>query len=311
MTDTRFTPIKIILSLIICNLAIVIAYPLTDTPFSGDNLLPRWIAVLLGMLGVFAIYSLSAENTAWRISRREALVAVVGAALYAGLLWTSNDASIFVPSASQVAIRPAIAIPVLVGAIFGPVAGFFTGLVGNVAGDVLSQYGVSPQWDMANGLIGLVAGMALLIPVQRRQRTTLTVIAATAVSAVIVTLLFMFNQSTPNQFLSGNEPLAVSAVLGMTPVIGVALLVGAYLAVIVANRDAAVAVAWGGLGNLVGIGFAALADVFVDNYTIPQAFVGEFIPAAGPNMIALAILVPLCILGYAWIVRRSASPQPA
>ncbi|MFQ5612488.1 MAG: ECF transporter S component [Anaerolineae bacterium] len=50
---------------------------------------------------------------------------------------------------------------------------------------------------------------------------------------------------------------------------------------------------WGTLGVIVGIGFAALADIFINGYTFFVAFVGEFVPAAGPNILFAILLTPL------------------
>ena len=51
------------------------------------------------------------------------------------------------------------------------------------------------------------------------------------------------------------------------------------------------------LGNLIGIGFAALSDIWINGFTPAVAIVGEFMPAAGPNLIFAAILVPLLVGG--------------
>ena len=59
------------------------------------------------------------------------------------------------------------------------------------------------------------------------------------------------------------------------------------------------------LGNVLGIGFAALSDIWIDGFTPPTAIVGEFLPAAGPNLIFAAILVPLLVVAYAAILRQT------
>ena len=79
--------------------------------------------------------------------------------------------------------------------------------------------------------------------------------------------------------------------LGLLPIIQNAIVVGEV-------------VAWGGLGKLIGIGYAALADILVDKYTLADASVGEFIPAAGPNMIVLAVLVPVVFIVFRLALRR-------
>ncbi len=53
------------------------------------------------------------------------------------------------------------------------------------------------------------------------------------------------------------------------------------------------------LGNILGILFAALSDIFINGFSLVAAVVGEFLPAAGPNLIFAAILVPLLVGAYA------------
>ncbi len=57
--------------------------------------------------------------------------------------------------------------------------------------------------------------------------------------------------------------------------------------------DTKAIVVWGTLGIIIGIGFAALADIWINGYTFFTAFVGEFIPAAGPNTLFAIVLTPL------------------
>ena len=56
---------------------------------------------------------------------------------------------------------------------------------------------------------------------------------------------------------------------------------------------------------IVGIGFAAFADIFINGYTFWVAFVGEFVPAAGPNILFAILLTPL--LYGAWRQAQSQS----
>ena len=71
------------------------------------------------------------------------------------------------------------------------------------------------------------------------------------------------------------------------------------------NENIAAAVTWGMLGNILGIGFAALSDIWINGYSLPAAIVGQFLPAAGPNLIFAAILVPLLVVAYASVQRQS------
>jgi hypothetical protein len=71
------------------------------------------------------------------------------------------------------------------------------------------------------------------------------------------------------------------------------------------NIDVAAAVTWSLLGNFIGIGFAALSDIWINGYPPAVAIVGEFIPAAGPNAIFAAILVPILVAAYASVRRQT------
>lgn len=97
----------------------------------------------------------------WGIGVRQVVYMALGAALYGGLSYLTNILQL--PATSNVSFRPAIVIPLLFGAVFGPWVGLFTGGVGNFLGDYISGYGVYWNWDVGNGLIGFVAGLALFI----------------------------------------------------------------------------------------------------------------------------------------------------
>jgi energy-coupling factor transport system substrate-specific component len=100
------------------------------------------------------------KKSVWAFGTREVVYSAIGAALYAVLSWATNFLQI--PAAGNVAIRPAVAIPMFFGVVFGPIVGFISGFLGNIIGDLLSGYGFWPWWDLANGIMGLVAGLALL-----------------------------------------------------------------------------------------------------------------------------------------------------
>jgi energy-coupling factor transport system substrate-specific component len=99
------------------------------------------------------------RNNLWEVTSRTIVYAAIGAALYGILL----VAQIPIPG-STVSVRPAFAIVPFFGYAFGPVVGFFTGLVGNAIGDQISGWGAltSWNWSIANGLVGLLAGLAPL-----------------------------------------------------------------------------------------------------------------------------------------------------
>lgn len=265
------------------------------------TLVLRFVFVIIGLLIAFAVYLFTRENAAWQVGTREVVWMAIGAALYAVFSWLFNGTVFVVPSLSQVALRPAIAIPMFFGYAFGPVVGFFSGAVGNMFGDALTGFGLSPQWSIGNGLIGFIAGMALLF--KDKKRSMDTVLWVGGILSALAVLLFFLNRDVTNGFyFAATEPVSILA--------GLAIVIGFILVLVVrfafgSNENVAAAVTWSMLGNIVGILFAALSDIFINGYSLAAAIVGEFLPAAGPNLIFAAILVPILVGAYASVQRQS------
>jgi uncharacterized membrane protein len=267
----------------------------------------RFLFVVIGVLIAFAVYLFSRENKAWEVGTREVVWMAIGAALYAVFSYLFNGTVFVVPSLSQVALRPAIAIPMFFGYAFGPVVGFFTGAVGNMFGDALTGFGLSPQWSVGNGLIGFISGLWMLF--RDRKQSMNTVLWIGGVLAALAALLFFLNRGQPNMLffdpannIFGDATISIFA--------GVSIIVGFLLVLAVRfffghNEDVAAAVTWGMLGNILGLLFASLSDIWINGFSLAAAVVGEFLPAAGPNLIFAAILVPLLVLAYSAVQRQS------
>ena len=85
----------------------------------------RFVFVGVGLLIVFVVYLVTRENKMWEVGTRQVVYMAIGAALYAIFSYLFNGTVFLVPSVSQVALRPAIVIPMFFGYAFGPVVGFF------------------------------------------------------------------------------------------------------------------------------------------------------------------------------------------
>lgn len=267
----------------------------------------RFVFVLIGLLIAFAIYYFNKDNAAWEVGTRQVVWMAIGAALYAVFSWYFNATVFVVPSLSQVALRPAIAIPMFFGYAFGPIVGFFTGAVGNMFGDAISGFGLSPQWSIGNGLVGFIAGLPALFA--DRKKATNSVLWVGGILAVLATVIYFMNRGETNMMfydvnngIFGDQQIALTA--------GISILIGFVLVLIVRfafgkNVTMGEAVIWGMLGNLLGIGFAALSDIWINGFSPAAAIVGEFLPAAGPNLIFAAILVPILVAAYAAVQRQS------
>lgn len=267
----------------------------------------RFVFVGIGLVIVYIIYLVTRENKMWEVGTRQVVYMAIGAALFAIFSYLFNGTVFVVPSVSQVALRPAIAIPMFFGYAFGPVVGFFTGAVGNMFGDALTGFGLSPQWSVGNGLVGFIAGLAWLF---KEKKTGLnTVLGISAILVAAITLLYVFNPGTANGMffdpannVFGDAPITLTA--------GISILVGFIIVLLVRvlfrkNVDVAAAVTWSMLGNILGIGFAAVSDIWINGYSPVVALVGEFLPAAGPNLIFAAILVPILVAAYAAVQKQT------
>jgi len=272
-----------------------------------ETALLRFVFVIVGLLIVFVIYLLTRGSGVWDVGTREVVYMAIGAALYAVFSYLFNGTVFIVPSISQVALRPAIAIPMFFGFAFGPSVGFFTGAVGNMFGDALTGFGLSPQWSIANGLVGMIAGMHLLFADKKRSINVVLIISA--VVAAIGVLFYFLNANQANMMFFDPEAgifgdATISLLAGLSVVIGF-LLVLAVRFVFGSNIAVATAVTWAMLGNLLGIGFAAVSDVWINGFPLAVAIVGEFLPAAGPNLIFAAILVPILVVAYQAVQRQT------
>lgn len=252
----------------------------------------------LALVIVYVVYLATSASKAWEVGTREVVYMAIGAALYGVLSWIFN--TIPMPSVSNVALRPAIAIPIFFGYVFGPVVGFFTGAVGNILGDFLTGWGVYPAWDIANGLIGFVPGLVLLFADKKKSLNTLTIIfaALTALSAIAILL----KPVVPHPWTGEETDFSFWAwgfLIG-----GAVVIIGRYV-LAAANEDLAAVNVWGAVGIIVGIGFAAIADIWINGYSLAVAMIGEFAPAAGPNILNAMIITPILLAAYQAVQARS------
>lgn len=146
---------------------------------------------------------LMGPRNGWILRTRQALAGGVGTVLYGVLGWVTTQFKIPGPFNSQ--IRPAIAIPMFIGALFGPWAGFVTGFVGNTVIDAVSGYGFSWNWSLGNGLLGLICGLAF---VRARELPSLRVVLVWSLIGTLVAFLF---SSVTDMWADGIAPNAVLA----------------------------------------------------------------------------------------------------
>ncbi|QHQ59608.1 ECF-type riboflavin transporter substrate-binding protein [Anaerocolumna sedimenticola] len=82
------------------------------------------------------------------------VVIAIGAALF-GVLMNFGGITIF----TNTKLTTAMIIPVIVGAMFGPVPAFVACLAGNTIADLIGGWGYWFDWSIGNGVLGFIVGL--------------------------------------------------------------------------------------------------------------------------------------------------------
>ena len=98
----------------------------------------------------------------WRIGKESLLPLLIGILAYLGLetLFIILNLPHQMYIVVYVAIFPAIAIPMVMGAKYGPIVGFLVGFGGKLLADALLYGGVWIIWPIGMGLMGFIPGLA-------------------------------------------------------------------------------------------------------------------------------------------------------
>jgi energy-coupling factor transport system substrate-specific component len=130
----------------------------------------------------------SQTQNIWEFGTRQVVYGAIGAALYGVLSWLTNVVPL--PAAGNITFRPAVAVLVLFGAIFGPWVGLVSGLLGNILGDGISGFGFWWHWSLGNGIIGLIAGLTVIWVRDFNKRNNIVLAVAIGIVGNLVGLLF-------------------------------------------------------------------------------------------------------------------------
>ena len=170
-----------------------------------------------------------ARSNPWLVGTRQVVYMAIGAALYGLFSWAT--AGLRIPGPFNSSIRPGVAIPLFFGGAFGPVVGFFTGFVGNIIGDLLSGYGFSFNWSVGNGLMGLVAGLAVYVTRQLNSPRDIAKAVGFALLGIVVGIGFAsftdiwFYSIAPDAVWGEFYPVAITnaiAAVVLIPILSVA-----------------------------------------------------------------------------------------
>lgn len=124
----------------------------------------------------------------WAFGTREVVYGAIGAALYGAFSVLTN--LIPLPAAGNITFRPAVAVLIFFGVAYGPWAGLLAGFIGNTLGDALSGWGFYWHWSLGNGLMGLVAGLAMPMIKDFRARADIVKGVGWGILGIVVGMLF-------------------------------------------------------------------------------------------------------------------------
>lgn len=170
---------------------------------------------------------------------------LIGSLVYGLLNVASNQ--LLLPTAPVISLRPQIAVPMFMGIMYGPLAGFITGFAGNILGDLLSGYGIFKfwNWHIANGLIGVVPGLIRYIGIIKIRSVLdfgvmeLTVVLASAVGvgfAVVTDMLWIHHMKFPGALHSWILPAFITDTVNGFILLPVLLLIWRRLVITLETR---------------------------------------------------------------------------
>lgn len=128
------------------------------------------------------------EKNLWEFKTRQVVYGAIGAALYGVFSWVTN---IFpLPAAGNISFRPAVAVLIFFGVAYGPWVGLIAGLVGNILGDAITGWGFFWNWDVGNGLMGFVPGLAMMMIKEYNKPKDMAVAVGFGLVGIAVGMLF-------------------------------------------------------------------------------------------------------------------------
>jgi len=245
----------------------------------------------LSLIILFTLYLLTSRYRLWSLSADKIVFLGVGTALYLGLSYTSTV--VLNISLGKLDLRPAVSIPILFGFAFGPGVGFFTGAVGSLLADFAIGWDVFPLWNIAAGLTGLIPGFISLFEEEN--------IPESYVSTGVNALILLSGLAV---ILFPRAPEPWTGVFQNYSFWGYLLLLGG--AVMAANtylmeqdRLGLISInLWGALGILLSTLLTSLADIWVNDFSLASALIGEYVPYATNDLLNLVIFAPVMMAAY-------------
>lgn len=74
------------------------------------------------------------------------------------------------------------------GFVFGPIVGFISGFLGNIISDAISWGGFWWNWDIGNGLLGLIPGLAIFM-IKKEEMSTRKGLILSSILSIIASII--------------------------------------------------------------------------------------------------------------------------
>jgi len=251
----------------------------------------HFLFFIIGIALILALIYATRDDEAWEVDTQKPIFMVVGAVIVGVLMWLTNGLTFNIPTLSQVGFQPALVVAVMFGFLYGPVVGFMTGAGGYLLGSLFIGL-VAPHWVVGYGIVGLFAGLPKLFEDERQSWDVAAII--TGLGGLLAAGFFFANPGVTFSQPGASAPVGLSLFMGLSVLVGCALAIAVRFAF--PNRPQwSVAAVWGAAGVVVGLLLAAIVEIWVSKVDFMKAAISQFIPQAGPALIAIAILVPLAL----------------
>ena len=159
----------------------------------------------------------------------------VGAALFGVLMVFAS-----IPVFTNTMLTAAMIIPVIVGALFGPLAAFIACGLGNIIADMIGGWGIWFDWSVGNAFLGLFVGTLPLYGARIRDGIFTVkhaiIYAVVCVVGVAISMGIIIPIMTAIFYAADLEITMIQALVGGIANIGVLLIVGIPLLFLLANR---------------------------------------------------------------------------
>ncbi|MFO8035763.1 MAG: ECF transporter S component [Anaerolineales bacterium] len=249
------------------------------------------ILTSVSLIVLFGLYLLTSRYDIWIVGPKQVLYMGVGAGLY--MLIRYLFTAILQISFGKISIHPAVCIPVLFGFSFGPGVGFFTGAVGSLLADFAIGWDVFPIWSIATGMTGMIPGFMSLLKEENIPQRYL--------STLVILLIIL---SAGMVFLHPVVPEPWTGEIKDYTFWAYALLMGG--AIMIANgylmeqRDLNFVSInlWGALGIIVSTLLTSLGDIWLNNFSLETALIGEYAPYTAIDLLNLVLFAPLIMAAY-------------